>query len=50
VVVDPDIAALIGLDAGFFQCQIVGVGAPPDRKQQMAANCLWSSVNKSLSN
>jgi hypothetical protein len=43
-IVDLDIAALIHLDAGFFQAQIVGVGTPPDRQQQMAANGLWLAL------
>ena len=39
-VVHPDVAAGIDLDGGRLQPQVVGVGAPPDRQQQVRADHL----------
>ena len=37
LVVDRDVAARVGLDAGVVEAEIVGVGPPADREQQMRA-------------
>ena len=43
-VIDHDIAARIGCDAGLLQAEIVGVGATANRKQHMAAEDLRRSL------
>ena len=35
--VDLDVAALVGLDPGRIEAEVVGVGAPPGRDQKMRA-------------
>ena len=41
LIVYSDVTALVVLDAGPFQAQVIGIGPPADRQQQMGAVDLW---------